>query len=173
MRDIVRRRGSVAIEHARRLPTEARPVTIVGRVDGVGVGVSALEEEAAGDAAIDGGLQRVIGAVGASVKLAGGHGAPEFGVKRAAVIAATGYLRSIDVQEGEAVDRGRSNVSDGAYQLARQLAFHDVVPRLDVAAVQLPVGHRVAHVVRPRQRNPPLADIGAADRWNTAGAAQT
>src|SRR6185503_17276141 len=41
------------------------------------------------------------------------------------------------------------------------------VPRLDVAAVKSPVSHRIPHLTRRRQRKSSLADIRAADRWNT------
>src|ERR1041384_5659362 len=85
--NVVRRRSAVPGEHARSIPAEGRPVAIVCYVYGMGVGVSALQEQSASDPPINRGLQRVVSAVSAAVPFASCRGAPDFGKQRAGGIA--------------------------------------------------------------------------------------
>src|SRR5207249_1836000 len=40
--DVIRRRGAVPREHTRRVPDKGRPVTVVGHIDSMRIGVSTL-----------------------------------------------------------------------------------------------------------------------------------
>src|SRR5215470_2072746 len=99
------------------------------------ISVRALKEQAARQAAIDGGLERVVYAVRPAIPFPGCRGPSEFGEERAPVVTGAGYLRSVDVQKGEAVHGRRADVSNGCYEVARQLVLDDQIPRLDVAPV--------------------------------------
>src|SRR5262249_7338497 len=125
VRYVVRGRGAVAVEYARRIPAKRGPVAVVGEINGMRVGVSALEEYSAREAPIDRGLERVVGAVCLSVKLPCRGGAPKFGEERPAAIAATGDLRGVDIEEGEAVDGCGPDISHGSNQFGRQLVLND------------------------------------------------
>src|SRR5262249_28335368 len=109
-----------------------------GHIDRMRVGIGALKEQAACQAAIDSRLESVVDAVRAAIPFPRGRGASEFGEEWASVIAGARDLRSVDVQKGEAVHGRRADVSNGGYEIARQLALDDQIPRLDVAPMQLP-----------------------------------
>src|SRR6185369_9618175 len=87
------------------------------------------------EAPVDGGLKRVIVGVQEAVPHGGGGGALERGVERTSGIAGA-RLRGVDIAIGQCVDRLGADVADTGCDIARQLALHDEVPRLDVAAVQ-------------------------------------
>src|SRR5258708_1650442 len=103
-------------------------------------------------------------AVCAAVPLPGCGGAPEFRIEGPGGITGGGYLRGVDVQEGEPVHVHRPDVSDGGNKLAGQFTLDDEVPGLDVPASHRLVRHWISHLARPRQGEPPLADVRAADR---------
>ena len=84
--------------------------------------------------------------------------------ERAPFVARARDLRRVDIEEREAALGSRSHVSNRRSDFARQCAFANQVPRLDVAAVQLRVRTRIARFRHGWQRHTARADIGAADR---------
>ena len=53
VRDVEIRVGAVPVKDTRGIPSELRPITIAGHVDGMGVSVSGLYHEAACKTAVD------------------------------------------------------------------------------------------------------------------------
>ena len=164
MRDVVVSQRAIAIEHARRVVPELRPVGVGGLVDGFRPSVGTLEQQTVLEATVYGGLQRVIDAVRPPVPLTRRGRTAELREERASFVARARDLRRVDVQEGEAADGSRPHVSNRRNEFARQCAFADQVPRLDVASVQLRVGTRIARFRHAWQRYTARADIGTADR---------
>ena len=93
------------------------------------IGVSALDHEAAGEAPVEGGLQRVIAAVRSAVPFTRCCRAAEFLIERAAIVARPGYLRRVDIQESKAIHGGRADVSNRVRNspgnLCSMMKFHD------------------------------------------------
>ena len=53
VRNVVRRRGAVAVEDTGGVPTEGRPVAIVGHVDRMRISVGAFQEQSSRDSPVD------------------------------------------------------------------------------------------------------------------------
>ena len=115
---------------------------------------------------IDGGLQCLVGAVGAAIPFSGRRRAPELRKERASSVTGAGDLSGVDIQKREAAHRMGPDVAQSPEDLKRQLTLDDQVPGLDVTAVQHRVRTRVAGLGDSRQGYPALIDVGAADRWD-------
>ena len=140
---------------------------VVGLVDGLRVGVRAFEQQAAREAPVERGLQRVVDAVRAAVPLPAWSSCARTSAKSGRPSSPEpGICDALMSRNAKPLTDADPTYPTDADEFGRELALDDEVPRLDVAAVQHLVRHGIARLGHQRQRNPARADVGAADRRN-------